>query len=141
LASQPTLSRFENAFDRADVYRTSVALADTVIERHRRRLKRKAKRITINLDPCLRCNDWQIIARSLGAAPHSPVGPQPRFLDCPLSNSGRTPVAEITRRPSTAVDNRSPTYVPPAKSPPRIDIRPRHRQTCTHGHEHPFLHA
>jgi len=28
-----------------------VALADTVIERHRQRLKRKAKRITIDLDP------------------------------------------------------------------------------------------
>jgi hypothetical protein len=51
LASQPTLSRFENAFGRADLYRMGVALADTVIERHRRRLKRKAKRITIDLDP------------------------------------------------------------------------------------------
>jgi hypothetical protein len=51
LASQPTLSRFENSFDRADLYRMSVALADAVIERHRRRLKRKAKRITIDLDP------------------------------------------------------------------------------------------
>ena len=51
LASQPTLSRFENAFARADLYRMGVALADTVIERHRRRLKRKAKRITIDLDP------------------------------------------------------------------------------------------
>ena len=51
LASQPTLSRFENAFGRADLYRMCVALADTVIERHRRRLKRKAKRITIDLDP------------------------------------------------------------------------------------------
>jgi hypothetical protein len=29
----------------------SVALADTVIERHRRLLKPKAKRITIDLDP------------------------------------------------------------------------------------------
>jgi hypothetical protein len=51
LASQPTLSRFENSFDRADLYRMSVALADAVIERHRGRLKRKAKRITIDLDP------------------------------------------------------------------------------------------
>ncbi len=51
LASQPTLSRFENAFARADLYRMSVALADAVIERHRRRLKRKARRITIDLDP------------------------------------------------------------------------------------------
>jgi len=51
LASQPTLSRFENAFDRADLYRMGIALADTVIERHRQRLKGKAKRITIDLDP------------------------------------------------------------------------------------------
>lgn len=51
LASQPTLSRFENAVARADLYRMSVALADAVIERHRRRLKRKARRITIDLDP------------------------------------------------------------------------------------------
>lgn len=51
LASQPTLSRFENAVGRADLYRMGVALADTVIERHRRRLKRKVKRITIDLDP------------------------------------------------------------------------------------------
>ena len=51
LASQPTLSRFENAFARADLYRMGIALADTVIERHRRRLKRKVKRITIDLDP------------------------------------------------------------------------------------------
>ena len=35
LASQPTLSRFENSVDRADLYRMSVALADAVIERHR----------------------------------------------------------------------------------------------------------
>jgi len=51
LASQPTLSRFENSFDRGDLYRMSVALAEAVIERHRRRLKRKVKRITIDLDP------------------------------------------------------------------------------------------
>ncbi|MBV6416817.1 MAG: hypothetical protein CMLOHMNK_01432 [Steroidobacteraceae bacterium] len=51
LASQPTLSRFENAVRRADLYRMGIALADAVIERHRRRLKRKVKRITIDLDP------------------------------------------------------------------------------------------
>lgn len=51
LASQPTLLRFENAVDRADLYRMGIALAETVVERHRRRLKRKMKRITIDLDP------------------------------------------------------------------------------------------
>lgn len=51
LASQPTLSRFENAVNHADLYRMGVALAETVIERHRRRLGRKVKRVTIDLDP------------------------------------------------------------------------------------------
>ena len=52
LASQPTLSRFENAPRRAELYRMSESLAETVIERHRRRLgSRKVKHITIDLDP------------------------------------------------------------------------------------------
>ena len=50
LASQPTLSRFENAVRAGDLLRMSEALADVVIKRHRRR-KRKVKRITIDLDP------------------------------------------------------------------------------------------
>ncbi|MGH8326298.1 MAG: IS1380 family transposase, partial [Steroidobacteraceae bacterium] len=52
LASQPTLSRFENAPRRADLYRMGEALAESVIERHRKRLCRgKVKRITVDLDP------------------------------------------------------------------------------------------
>ncbi|MBI3016253.1 MAG: IS1380 family transposase [Candidatus Tectomicrobia bacterium] len=51
LASQPTLSRFENQMGRKDLYRLSLALADRVIVHHRRRLKGKARRITIDLDP------------------------------------------------------------------------------------------
>lgn len=50
LASQPTLSRFENSVGRADLYRLAEALARTVIERHRRRLRGKARLITIDLD-------------------------------------------------------------------------------------------
>lgn len=50
LASQPTLSRFENAVSQGELLRLSEALAETVIARHRRR-KRKARRITIDLDP------------------------------------------------------------------------------------------
>jgi hypothetical protein len=38
LALQPTLSRFENALHRRSLYRMGVALAETVIDRHRRRL-------------------------------------------------------------------------------------------------------
>jgi hypothetical protein len=51
LASQPTLSRFENAPDRKQLFRLAEALADCVIERHRRRLHGHARRITIDLDP------------------------------------------------------------------------------------------
>lgn len=51
LASQPTLSRFENAVDRKELHRLGAALADSVIERHARRLHGRARRITIDLDP------------------------------------------------------------------------------------------
>jgi hypothetical protein len=51
LASQPTLSRFENAVQRADLFRMGEALAESVIERHRRRLGRRVRHITIDLDP------------------------------------------------------------------------------------------
>ncbi len=51
LASQPTLSRFENAPRRAELYRMGEVLADSVIERHRRRLGRRCKHLTIDLDP------------------------------------------------------------------------------------------
>lgn len=51
LASQPTLSRLENALGPKALYRMGVALAETVIDRQRRRLRGRAKRITIELDP------------------------------------------------------------------------------------------
>lgn len=51
LASQPTLSRFENSVDRKALYRMGEALAESVIEEHRRRLRGKARRITVDLDP------------------------------------------------------------------------------------------
>ena len=49
LASQPTVSRFENAVTSRALYGLGEALTDTVIARHRRR-KRRARRITIDLD-------------------------------------------------------------------------------------------
>lgn len=51
LASQSTLSRFENAVGPKALMRMGNALADTVIARHRKRLKGRAKRITVELDP------------------------------------------------------------------------------------------
>ncbi len=50
LASQPTLSRFENAVGWAALRDMAHVLADTVIETQRRR-KGRATRITIELDP------------------------------------------------------------------------------------------
>ena len=51
LASQPTLSRFENTANRKDLLRLGVALGEAVVERHRSRLHGRARRITIDLDP------------------------------------------------------------------------------------------
>ena len=51
LASQATLSRFENAVGWQELSLASVGLADLVIEQHRTRLSGRARRITIDLDP------------------------------------------------------------------------------------------
>ena len=51
LGSQPTLSRFENSVDRKDLFRMADALAETVIERQRKRLHGRARLITLDLDP------------------------------------------------------------------------------------------
>src|SRR6266436_3674434 len=50
LGSQPTLSRFENAAGRADLYRLGTAVADTVLLYHRERLGDRVPLITIDLD-------------------------------------------------------------------------------------------
>jgi hypothetical protein len=50
LGSQPTLSRFENAVGRADLYRLGTALADAVLTYHRERLGDGVRLITIDLD-------------------------------------------------------------------------------------------
>jgi len=50
LASQPTLSRFENTVRPAELLHLAEALAQSVIDRHKRR-KKKVKQITIDLDP------------------------------------------------------------------------------------------
>jgi Transposase DDE domain group 1 len=49
LASQPTLSRFENEVTRGELLALGEALFETVLDRHRRR-RRKVRRITIDLD-------------------------------------------------------------------------------------------
>jgi hypothetical protein len=49
LASQPTISRFEQAAAPRPLYHLAHALADTVIARHRRR-RRRARLITVDLD-------------------------------------------------------------------------------------------
>jgi hypothetical protein len=51
LGSQPTLSRFENSVTSKDLFAMAECLADIVIDHHVDRLKGKAQRITIDMDP------------------------------------------------------------------------------------------
>ncbi len=51
LASQPTLSRFENAVGPKQLYRLGETLAASVIQHHAERLRGRANRVTIDLDP------------------------------------------------------------------------------------------
>jgi Transposase DDE domain group 1 len=51
LASQPTLSRFENVVSARELRAMTHVLADTVIAQQRRRLHGRATRITLDLDP------------------------------------------------------------------------------------------
>ena len=51
LASQPTVSRFENAVGVKELYRMGESLAQSVIRRHAQRLRRRVYRVTIDLDP------------------------------------------------------------------------------------------
>jgi hypothetical protein len=51
MASQPTLSRFENAVGPRQLYHMGAMLAESVIERHAQRLHHHARLITIDLDP------------------------------------------------------------------------------------------
>jgi Transposase DDE domain group 1 len=49
LASQPTLSRFENEVTRGELWALSAALFESVLDRHRKR-RRKVRQITVDLD-------------------------------------------------------------------------------------------
>jgi len=51
MASQPTLSRFENSVAPRQLYNMGAALAESVIERHAQRLQHRARLVTIDLDP------------------------------------------------------------------------------------------
>lgn len=51
LASQPTLSRFENAVGPKDLLRLGTVLAEGVIAHHAQRLQGRVRQITIDLDP------------------------------------------------------------------------------------------
>src|SRR5439155_17945463 len=50
LASQPTLSRFENSVTRSELLRMSGALFETVLRRQVQRLRGKVRTITVDLD-------------------------------------------------------------------------------------------
>ncbi len=50
LASQPTISRFENAVRPRDLYRMGETILAVVLDRHRQRLGGNCRRVTIDLD-------------------------------------------------------------------------------------------
>jgi hypothetical protein len=50
LASQPTLSRFENSVRRTELYRIGEVLYGVVIDHHRRRLAGRCRQVTVDLD-------------------------------------------------------------------------------------------
>jgi len=50
LASQATLSRFENSASPLDLYKMSLVLCERVIDRHRRRVGKRCRNVTIDLD-------------------------------------------------------------------------------------------
>lgn len=50
LASQPSISRFENSFSRSDLYRLGTAIMTRLLENQRRGRSGRAERITIDLD-------------------------------------------------------------------------------------------
>src|SRR3984893_12258152 len=51
LASQPTLSRFENGVGVKELYRAGEFLAESVSRRHAKRLRHRTNRVTIDRDP------------------------------------------------------------------------------------------
>lgn len=51
LASQPSLSRFENSATIGGLYRMGMTLAATVFDYHRKRLGSRVRQITIDMDP------------------------------------------------------------------------------------------
>jgi hypothetical protein len=50
LASQPTLSRFENSVRRTELYRMGEVIYGLVIDHHRRRLAGRCRQVTVDLD-------------------------------------------------------------------------------------------
>lgn len=51
LASQPSLSRFENSTSHTGLYRMGMTMAGKVLDYHRRRLGKRVRKITIDMDP------------------------------------------------------------------------------------------
>jgi hypothetical protein len=57
-----------------------------------------------------------------------------------VRDSRRTPVAKIPRPRRISDENRTAASAQAAKSPPRIDITLRHRDTQVHDHQNQILH-
>ena len=106
LASQPTLSRFENAVGWRELLAMGHGLAETVIEHHRRRLHGRATRITIDLDPTDDpTHGQQEFTSSMGTTTRGAIcrsWPRSRSTPKPSSMRSRRSCVRATRRPAGA---------------------------------------
>ena len=105
-------------------------------------MQSSARRIVLHLPASFpHLQDWQLIARSLGAAPRSAVGPMQITPDRDLNAPRRTPVIEMRTPRHAGPRNPSLAWTPTPKSLPCIDITTRPRNTWRHEHPHRPLHA
>ena len=103
LASQPTISRFENGVGRSALHELAPELAMRVIKRHQRRLDGRPRRITTDLDPT---DDATIDQLPSYAAACRTVMPSVVHLTDPYANNR----AEVSHQPMGQRERQMPRF-------------------------------
>jgi hypothetical protein len=110
LASQPTLSRFENAPSRGELLLLSEALFETVFERHAHRLRGRLRHVTVDLDvtddPTHGAQQFSFLNGHYGHACYLPMLAHLTFNDEPeqyLCAAVLRPGNALTRRGTVAL--------------------------------------
>jgi hypothetical protein len=114
LASQPTLSRFENRVGVRELYRLGEFLADSVLRCHAKRLRRRAHQVTLDLDPT---DDpthgvQQLSSRDAAGRPNI-------FMEKSATRhgSGHAGAASLSKPRSSARPAKTPKIIPVLSSP------------------------